>query len=311
MAEILWRGVIAPLNKADAAGRKIRMAGAPYTRRLPLPLRYQDADYGAHNEARSVGNIERVWIEGSSLWGEGRFDVHDPYAQQVIRKIRNGFVRHMSADIIYEPKDRLAGATIVDIPAFEDAEIKELRVADGVEEEKDEEEVDRQYQTVEVAAFRVVGDMDLPLASRGREWDSSAATRRVGEWAGGDDLDPARYRRAFFYQDEDSDPSLKGSYKLPFADVIDGRLTAVPRAIFAVAGVLEGARGGVDIPDSDKETIRRRVSAWYRRMADVFDDSSLVAPWDREESMSSDDDESFGGLHRVKARFAAASVLLD
>lgn len=271
MSDVQWRGVIAPLNTADAVGRKIKMSTTPNTRRLPLPLRYQPADWGQHTGAVQVGSIDRVWVEDSKLWGEGRFDTADPVAADVVRKIRNGFVRHMSADI--EPvSDRLMAATIVDIPAFEDAEIKSLSPQQMVEEPE-----------LVSFSFRVVGDTGLSFAPREREWDSGAAEARVFAWAGGDNLDVNKYRRAFLYQDADADPKLKGSYKLPFADVIDGDLKAVPRGVFAVAG----GRGvnTADIPQSDKETIKRRVSALYRKMAKQFDDPELRAPWD-EKAMS-------------------------
>lgn len=255
--DVNWRGVMAVLNTADAAGRKIVQKGTmPLARKLPLSLRYKPADWPGHNGAVNVGSIDKVWLEGNKLWGQGRFDFADRSALDVVRKVRNGFVRHMSADI--EPGTyKLMATTVLDVPAFEDAQFTAINVPEQVIQES--QEVAPPEDRLVPFSFRVVGDMDLPLASREREWDSAAAKTRVAAWAGGDDLDPAKYRRAFLYQDEDSDPSLKGSYKLPFADVIDGELTAVPRGLFAVAGVLEGARGGVDIPQSDQDTIRRRV----------------------------------------------------
>lgn len=119
---VKWKGVIAPLNTPDAVGRKIKMTGTPKTRNLPLPLRYQPADWGGHSGAVRVGSIDRVWIEDSELWGEGRFDSKNPVANDVLRQVRDKYVRHMSADI--EPvTDKLMAATIVDIPAFEKAQI--------------------------------------------------------------------------------------------------------------------------------------------------------------------------------------------
>lgn len=82
---------------------------------------------------------------------------------------------------------------------------------------------------------------DVPLAPDGREWDNLAAKRRVNEWAG-DDIS-GRYARAFIYRDETADPDLKGSYKLPIADIIDGRLTIVPNAVRNVASRLEQTQG--------------------------------------------------------------------
>ncbi len=63
-------------------------------------------------------------------------------------------------------------------------------------------------------------------------------------------------------------------------DVIDGELKIVPRAIFAVAGVLSGARGGLKIPEEDKQAIRKRVEGFYVSMRKEFDDESLGNPED-------------------------------
>lgn len=87
-------------------------------------------------------------------------------------------------------------------------------------------------------------------------WDGGAAKARVWEWADGDFR---KYRKAFLWYDA-ARPDQKNSYKLPIADVIDGELKIVPRALSAVAGVLNGARGGVDIPDADMDAVARVVN---------------------------------------------------
>jgi hypothetical protein len=120
--------------------------------------------------------------------------------------------------------------------------------------------------------WKASGDSDLPLADREREWDGDEASQRVFDRAGwDDDPKPGQAREAFFAYD-DSEPENKTAYKLPFADVINGRLQAVPRAIFAVAQVLEGARGGVDLPQEVQASVRRKVETYYRKMGEE-------APW--------------------------------
>jgi len=111
----------------------------------------------------------------------------------------------------------------------------------------------------------VVPFQDLALAELGRGWDSAAAKKRVQAWAGGNEIDWKRYRRAFVWYNQDA-PGLLGSYKLPIADVIDGQLKAVPRAIFAAASVLAGGRGGVNIPDADLPKAKAHIARYYGKM---------------------------------------------
>ncbi len=108
---------------------------------------------------------------------------------------------------------------------------------------------------------------DLPLADRGRRWDGAAAERRIRAWAGAEDEPNAKYRSAHLWFDPDAKDRF-GGYKLLIADVVDGRLHAVPRAVIAAAGVLDGARGGVDIPAKDVERAKRHLAKYYAKMGD-------------------------------------------
>lgn len=125
----------------------------------------------------------------------------------------------------------------------------------------------------------VIGSDDLAFADRDTTWDAAAADKRVQAWAGGDSIDWSKYAKAFFYVDE-SNKELLGSYKLQFADIIDGELKAVPKAIFAVAGILNGARGGVKIPSDQQDAIKTKVAAYYAKMAKAFNDDSIKAPFE-------------------------------
>lgn len=112
---------------------------------------------------------------------------------------------------------------------------------------------------------------DLPLANRDRIWDSVSAVGRVREFVGAEDgglEDPdvqKKFRNAFLFYDK-SDPDLFSSYKLPIADIIDGKMVAIPRAIFAAAGAMRGARGGVFLPSEDRPAITRNIERYYEKM---------------------------------------------
>lgn len=102
------------------------------------------------------------------------------------------------------------------------------------------------------------GAVDLPVADRETEWDGDAAASRVFEWADGD---TEKIGRAFAYRDYDKDPATKAAYKLGYADVMDGELVIVPRGVFAAQAAMEGARGGVDIPEKDRQAVKDRLAA--------------------------------------------------
>lgn len=120
----------------------------------------------------------------------------------------------------------------------------------------------------------VVSFQDLPVTDRGREWDSSAAEKRVRRWAGVEDEPNDKYRRAFVWYDSDKKDNF-GSYKLPIADVVGGKLKAVPRAVIAAAAVMQGSRGGIDLPTSDVDRVKSHLARYYKKMDDV-------PPWDEE-----------------------------
>ena len=118
-------------------------------------------------------------------------------------------------------------------------------------------------------AWKASGKMDLPLSEDDREWDGDEAEDAIFEWAGWpDDEDPDKARQGFFaYKDDEA--KEKESYKLPFATLIDGKLTAVPNALHAVAVVLEGGRGGVDLPDDVIADVRDKVEHYYEKMGEA------------------------------------------
>ena len=119
-----------------------------------------------------------------------------------------------------------------------------------------------------VTAFK-----DLPLASRAREWDHDKAEARVRRWAKAEDGPNAKYRGAHVWYDADSKDEF-GGYKLLIADVINGQLKVVPRAVMSAAGVMDGARGGARIPKADIPRVKSHLAKYYKKMGDD-------APWQR------------------------------
>ncbi|MDV3220299.1 hypothetical protein [Intrasporangium sp.] len=121
----------------------------------------------------------------------------------------------------------------------------------------------------------VTSFQDLPLADREREWDGDAAEQRVRDWAGAEDGPNEKYRDAHVWYDADNKDNFT-AYKLLIADVVDGRLKAVPRGVMAAAAVMQGSRGGVDLPDRDRERVRSHLAKYYAKWGEQ-------APWERDD----------------------------
>ena len=136
--------------------------------------------------------------------------------------------------------------------------------------------------------WKAGGSTILPLGDRKRAWDQASARKRIFRWAGWEDKpSSAKAKRAFFAYDDDEPENLT-AYKLPFADVVNGELKAMPRGLFAVAQMLRGARDGVDIPESVLRSARRKVTTYYRKLGED-------APWQEK-----------GGLKRMPGKMTPA-----
>ena len=49
----------------------------------------------------------------------------------------------------------------------------------------------------------------------------------------------------------------------------------MPRGVMAAANVMEGGRGGVDLPDRDVDRVKSHLAKYYAKLGED-------APWDRE-----------------------------
>ena len=112
---------------------------------------------------------------------------------------------------------------------------------------------------------------DFPLADRDREWDGDAADKRVRKWADAEDEPDAKYH---VWYDKDHKDNF-GAYKLLIADVVDGKLKAVPRGVMAAAAVMQGSRGGVDLPKVDIDRVKSHLAKYYAKLDET-------APWERD-----------------------------
>lgn len=131
--------------------------------------------------------------------------------------------------------------------------------------------VNKNGMTLIVNQFRantVAPARDLPLAPSDTEWNKSEADKRVRAEIGAEDEPNATYKRYHLWYDADNDEEF-GAYKLPFVDIIDGEVRAIPNALRNAASRLDQVEGP---SDDEKERIRTIIDGY---LADLRNNASL------------------------------------
>lgn len=273
-----WTAVMARMDTPTGDRRILAGSGGGH-RDLPLPLLFQGQTDDGHGGSIVVGRIEEIEFRDGMALGRGTLlDSYDTgmVAEQIEAGVVGPSVDLDDIEYVMDDQEsvvmtrwRIAGATLVAIPAFAGVSIDM-----GPPVQLDDLPAEMDASDALTAAVRSSGWRDMPIADESRSWDGSAAASRVFSWAGGpDNPDWGRYARAFLQKKDGVDPETKGAYGYGIADVIDGTLTIIPRGVFAAAAAVQGSRGAT--PGPDAEGMRRVLGGIYRRM-------DRTPPWDTE-----------------------------
>jgi len=122
----------------------------------------------------------------------------------------------------------------------------------------------------------------FPIADRDQGFNADAAIKRIQQASAGS---IEAFNMAFLWRNENGPPNNKNSYRLPIADVINGRYTLIPHAVFTAAAILQGAHGGLEgvVGEGEKKQLRDVVSEIYGRLRDIYTDPRIVPPWERKD----------------------------
>lgn len=270
--------LLAPIGKPTGDKRRFA-AGALTNRDLPLGLKWQRQDGQGHTGSVVIGTLDGVtYKDGGEPWGFGLLFKPDPeqlprLAEDVneARMLLDKGVIGPSVDLddmefhqidpadagqyaaeqrpdIEVTKGRISAATLVPIPAFAEARALPLTEMDPQEYAAELEA----HNAALAPAVRASGWSDLPVADLETEWDGLAAVQRVGTWAldqgVGDLFDDSAADRAYLRQRQ-----------FPIADVIDGELTLVPRALEVARVVLDDE--SLALPQEDVSRMRTVVAS--------------------------------------------------
>lgn len=285
-----WRGLMAP-DDAKTGDRRAFAPGAITHRKLPLPAEWVRVKGNGHSGAVTVAEIDAVYATEDGMWGTGELldpmiipDV-TPFAYLAGKRLVGPSV-DLDPDMTYtftpdpdNPEEAIRlitrgnihSVTFVSTPAFPQVTV----------EIYDDEEAGALLASAGIECFAVNGAnwRSWPIADKATPWSADASIARLAAWSGGDGK---KYRQAFLYYDAKSRPDIKETYRLPIADVVNGKLVLIPRAVYQAAAFLSGAHGGVkDIPDNEVQPLQRVVTEIYAVLAQAQEDPQLVPPWQR------------------------------
>lgn len=287
---IRWYGLVAPEEQATGDRRMFAAQALDY-RDFPLPAAWQRVSGSGHSGSVVVASWDRQYAGEGGIWAEGTF--LDPNlvpealeAMYLLQKKLIGPSVDLDPDLTYEivphptnaddsafkvTKATVHGVTFVMGPAFPQVHITVT----------DDDEMSILASAGIEATFAVNRSSwrSWPIATRETTWNFEQAVARIAQWSGGD---PKKYAQAFLYQDKNGNPANRESYRLPIADVANGKLVLVPRGVMSAANFMSSGHGGLEqIPDADRTAIQETLTEIYDVLREEYGDPRFIAPWQR------------------------------
>lgn len=289
---IKWYGLVAPEQAATGDRRMFKAQSLTY-RDFPLPSAWQRVSSSGHQGSVVVASWDRQYAGDGGIWGSGEF--LDPRivpevteAIYLLEKRLIGPSVDLDPDLAYEIVDHptlagefamqvtratVHGVTFVQGPAFPQVHIT-------VDDEDEMALLASAGITIATFAVNKSSWKSWPIAPRETTFDADTAIANIAAWSGGD---ASKFGSAFLWQDKQGNPNNRESYRLPLADVLDGRLTLVPRAVFSAGTIMSGAHGGLydTLPENERTQVQQVLTQIYDMLRDEYGDPRVVAPWQR------------------------------
>lgn len=274
VGENLYVG-IATTNDVDRVGERVNIHGLKNLedyKRNPVLLFNHDLN-------SPIGRVETIDVTENEIRVMFKF-ANTPRAQEIKQLVDDGVLNSLSIGFISTRQKREGNVLVHDEWLWVETSIVTIPANPNAVIVKENEETQERGE-VEMAGtqdeFEVVEKGTTPFMDwdvyedMEREWDADESEKRWRKYVGvetNEDLqDPEKrrkYRGRFFWWDGEG--TTFGGYKLPFVDVINGKPYAIWRGIVAAMAALLGARGGVDIPDEDREKVYNHIARYYRKV---------------------------------------------
>jgi len=265
---------------------------------LPIPV------LASHDQSEVVGKV----LTARAVAGADGSQVHRLHAtmqmnmetqagREAFSNVAGDFVREWSVGFNMKP-DGSKVETVDGVP------VRVIEDLDWVEASTVIRGASPHTQTISAKAAEKDAIAGHKTSTSTDPWDSGEMIKRISN-----DAEARTLKKMYAYVDPDKDEDTKSAYKFPHHNVsTDGTVgSANIKGCQSAIGVLNGAMGGADIPDSD-------VSGVYKHVAGHLEDADLE-PAELDKTWSAPDtaDEAASGTDEVvthEAYYGAADLEL-
>lgn len=227
-----------------------------------------------HNPfAPCIGITEEIKKDANGYLIRTKFHRKTELSQTLYELYKDGYMRAVSVGFITKQADQnehggrniteaeLLEISAVNVPANPEALAKFKTILPDI---KGVMEFGGLVNT-DITEKAVVPYKKFPGLPQDRPWDAAKALKGIKKWAGFDTDNPdwKKIELAAGWMDRNN-PERLSSYKLFHHEVVDGQLKTNFRGCIAVIQVLNGGRGGVDIPDDERKGVYNHVAKHLR-----------------------------------------------
>jgi HK97 family phage prohead protease len=261
-----YRAIVSAFGNVDAAGDVV-MPGA-FTDTLAqweasgktIPLMW------SHEWGDAFGDIGEVLDAAETETGleiHAKIDLENPTGRQVYKRLKGGRLDNHS--FAYEVLDAAEAER-------DGRPVTELRKLDLIECGPCMVGANRQTPVLEIKT--AIPASSGPSSTTDAAWDGPKMKANLSNDAGKD-----TYRKAFAWVDPDGDPDKKASYSFIHHMVSDSGAVGAAnvKACVTGIGVLNGGRGGSNIPDADRKAVYSHLAKHIKDSGDDPPDLKAAA----------------------------------
>ncbi len=214
-------------------------------RNRPIRMLFQ------HGYQNLIGGfpIEDVKVDNFGLFVKGEVNLESDLGRRTFSLMKQGVLTDMSIGFSITDWEIKDGLRII-----KKAKLWEISAVD---------EPCNQLATI-TAVKRVAPFQELPIAAPDAEWDESKALERVCETTDA--------KKACLLFDEKADDSEK--FKFLIADIVDGKMTIIPKAVYIAQGELAG--GKFNVSEAEEKAMAETLERYAQKIKGAQDPADVI-----------------------------------